>query len=167
LGVAVDTGAHIEKADETNAGLVVVYPAVAHFALWFTELNGWFGAGPARCVANAHTFFNLINVLTVLPFSPQVAQLIERAFPEQAKKGDGILQHITEEQMEYHPMAIESAELEVKRVAFLARKLMRSMGPALQTEDSAELWKLKEADDEIDIAAHEAEWCDTDTRMRP
>jgi len=132
------------------AGVLVVYPVLHHFAGVLTSFNGWMGASSARAVANAHTLFNLVNVLTILPFTPQVATLLDRLLPEENRQIQGILQHISEEQMEFRPMAMESVELEMKRLAFKVRSLVRLMAEALQSTDAEPLQRMETLDDEID-----------------
>ena len=132
------------------AGVIVVFPFLSKFAHGLTAFNVWMGASPSRAVANAHTLFNLVNVVTLLPFTPQVARLLDWIIPERKQKIDGILQHISDEQMGFHPMAMESAELEIKRLAFMVRNLVRSMEDAFRASDRESLSELKEVDDKID-----------------
>jgi len=132
------------------AGVVVVYPFLSHF----TELLSWCNAGlnasAARSVANTHTLFNFVNVLTLVPFTPQIAKLLDRLLPQQDREPQGILQHIDDEQMEYHPLAIDSAELEIKRLTFKVRSLVREMESVLSAESRQQLRGLESADDDID-----------------
>lgn len=131
-------------------GVLVVYPLLEHFAAFLTWFNTLVEASAARGVANAHTLFNLVNVVTILPFTPQVARLLDALCPAEKAAAPGILQHISEEQMEFHPMAMDSVELEVKRLAFMVRGLVRQMEEALTADSTADLWRLKEADDQVD-----------------
>ncbi len=132
------------------AGVVVVFPFLSQFAHYLTAFNSWMGASPSRAIANTHTLFNLINVVTLLPFTPQIAALLDWVIPEKKRQIEGILQHISDEQMEYRPLAMESAELEIKRLAFMVRGLLRAMEEAFTTSERSTLAKFKELDDKID-----------------
>ena len=136
------------------AGVIVVYPFLTEFATSLTSFNSWMSATPSRAIANAHTLFNLVNVVTLIAFTPQIASLLDWLIPEKKRQVDGILQHISDEHMEFQPLAMESAELEIKRLAFMVRGLVRSMDQALTASERSSLSSLEEADDKIDGLFH-------------
>ena len=52
----------------------------------FFGLIDWFGGNTARQIANAHTTFNIINTLILLPFIPAIARLCEKIIPVKSSK---------------------------------------------------------------------------------
>lgn len=132
------------------AGVALVYPLLGPFTSALKGLNVAMGASAARSVANAHSLFNLVNVVSLLPFTPQVAKLLERLIPPAVQEDPGILKHISREHMEYHPMAMDSAELEVKRLAFMIRDLLRRLPEGLRATQLTQLEIFEKLDDEVD-----------------
>lgn len=69
-------------------GLVLIHP--------FTALVRWVsdGADVARSIANAHMLFNILGVLHFLPFTPMVARIFERWWPETTEADAPIVEEV-------------------------------------------------------------------------
>ncbi len=52
----------------------------------FFALIGWIGGETPRQIANAHTVFNVLNTLLLLPFIPAIAKLCEKLLPVKDRK---------------------------------------------------------------------------------
>jgi len=131
------------------AGVILVYPLLEPFSNLLVSFNSWTGATPERAVANAHSLFNIMNVLTLIPFTNQIAKLIEMLIPEKEKESETILRYLSEEQMEYQPMAMDSVELEVKRLSFMVRDIVANMREGLDESQLSNIRKIEKQDKKI------------------
>jgi phosphate:Na+ symporter len=131
------------------AGVILVYPLLEPFSHMLVSFNDWTGATPARAVANAHSLFNIVNVLSLIPFTNQIAQFIEKLIPKKEKEKETILRYLSEEQMEYQPMAMDSVELEVKRLSFKVRDIVAIMKSSLDESQLSNIRKIRTKDKEI------------------
>jgi len=131
------------------AGVILVYPLLKPFSSALVSFNIAMNATPERAVANAHTLFNLVNVITLLPFTNQIAVFIEKLIPEKEKQNETILKYLSEEQMDYQPMAIDSAELEVKRLSFMVRDIISKISAGLDESQLTKIREIEKADKQI------------------
>jgi len=72
----------IEAKKVALAFLIIKFISVLIFAGWTIQLGKWMvqftpEASLPRLIANSHTFINLVLMLVVLPFTPQLARLVD------------------------------------------------------------------------------------------
>ncbi len=129
---------------------VCFYPLLSRMAEgvdWSTSLMG---GGAARCVANAHAVFNLANVILVLPFVHQVAGMLERLVPEVEERRSSPFSEFVKEAELYPELLIESAELELKKLALYVSKMLEQAKLCLDADDVAPVRDLRRMDDKLD-----------------
>lgn len=132
-----------------NVGGVLIWiPFVGLLASAVGDLGG----GTAREVANAHTFFNVVNALLVLGVTPQFARLVERVVPDRPADVEGAVQarYLDEALLSTPSLAIDRARLELLRMADRVRAMLAAALPASLSGDRWELADIAAQDDEVD-----------------
>ncbi|MDX1607732.1 MAG: Na/Pi cotransporter family protein [Candidatus Spechtbacterales bacterium] len=134
-------------------------PQFAHAVELVTQTtNTWFNfhsvsSGLAREVANAHTLFSFTLAILLLPFSRQIAQVIERIIPEKEKEQPltETKYLIAEDNIEDAPLAaIDGARLEINRMGEKIDKMFKEVLPAIFEGDRTSLKNIAEEDDAVD-----------------
>ncbi|MFU2418720.1 Na/Pi cotransporter family protein [Peptacetobacter sp.] len=97
-------------------------------------------ANTARQIANAHTLFNLINVIILLPFSKYIVKLAERLVPIKEEEIElataNTTKYIDERMFETPSIALGNTVQEVVRMGEKARKSFTYAMEGLITRDS-------------------------------
>ena len=97
-------------------------------------------ANTARQIANAHTLFNLINVIILLPFSKYIVKLAERLVPVKEEEIElataNTTKYIDERMFETPSIALGNTVQEVARMGEKARKAYTYAMEGLRTRDS-------------------------------
>lgn len=115
-------------------------------------------AGAPRQIANAHTIFNVVNTILLIPFTTQIARLAERLIP------DGPLpdardrlrpKYLDDDLLATPSLALSVARMEIGRLGRRASRMFDAVMPAVLDGSSEELLELRERDDELDDL-HEA-----------
>lgn len=76
----------------------------------------------ARQIANAHTFFNILNVIILLPFSKLIVKLAMRLIPErEEEKEDSVTKYLDERMLETPAIAYGNIMREVLRMGSKAK----------------------------------------------
>ncbi|MCI6736813.1 MAG: Na/Pi cotransporter family protein [Intestinibacter sp.] len=77
----------------------------------------------ARQIANAHTLFNIVNVIILLPFSKYIVKFVLRLIPVTEEEEEASeVKYIDERMIETPSIAVGNAVLEVKEMAEYASK---------------------------------------------
>lgn len=102
-------------------------------------------ANTARQIANAHTLFNLINVIILLPFSKYIVKLAERLVPVKEEEIElataNTTKYIDERMFETPSIALGNTVQEVVRMGEKARKSFTYAMEGLITRDSKDIDK--------------------------
>lgn len=97
-------------------------------------------ANTARQIANAHTLFNLINVIILLPFAKYIVKLAERLVPVKEEEIElataNTTKYIDERMFETPSIALGNTVQEVVRMGEKARKSFTYAMEGLITRDS-------------------------------
>lgn len=97
-------------------------------------------ANTARQIANAHTLFNLINVIILLPFSKYIVKLAERLVPVKEEEIElataNTTKYLDERMFETPSIALGNTVQEVVRMGGKARKSYTYAMEGLLTKDS-------------------------------
>ena len=106
-----------------------------------------------RQIANANTFFNVINTVLFIGFTTWFARFAQWVVPERAPK-EGVLiepEFLDEGVLSVPTAALQQVRLEIGRMGGIAVGMLREVGPALQTGDQTRLEEIVREDDKIDI----------------
>lgn len=82
-----------------------------------------------RHVANAHTFFNIANVLLFIGFTGLMARICERVIPEGASDRDSVLQYLEPKLLATPSIALQQA---VNEVEFMVRQGQKSLNESCE-----------------------------------
>jgi phosphate:Na+ symporter len=105
-----------------------------------------------RQIANAHTFFNLVNALVFIGFAPQLARLVEALVPERPlSEADRVEARYLDLDFLVTPsLALDRARLELLHVGEQLRTMLRAVLPALLAGSREELEEVARMDDAVD-----------------
>ena len=82
-----------------------------------------------RHVANAHTFFNVFNVVLFLPFVPIMARVCRRIIPVSAADEEQVLRYLEPHLLQSPALAVQQA---VKEVAYMVQRAQKSINEGCQ-----------------------------------
>ncbi len=105
-----------------------------------------------RQLANAHTIFNVINMLVVLPFTHPYARLVERLVPERAPAANGIVRpkYLGEEFLHAPDVALENVRRELAHMGEYALRMIHEAPRAVLSAKEQPLESLEALDDNVD-----------------
>ncbi len=135
-----------------NVGGVLVWVPLIGLLTGMVEDIG----GPVeRQIANAHTFFNVINAVVVIWFVPQLARLVTHLVPDRPDEDVVVQAKYLDHGLFATPeLALAHARLEIDRMARRTQKMLADVLPAVIGGTRWELLAIQELDDEVD-ALHE------------
>ena len=143
-------------------GVLIWLPLIwllVDIAIWISptspELQGGTRAAMEvpRQIANANTFFNVINTVVFIGFTGLFARFAQWLVPERAPK-EGVLiepEFLDEGVLSVPTAALQQVRLEVARMGGIAVDMLRDLGPALKDGDQTRLEEIARRDDQIDI----------------
>ena len=113
------------------------------FIFWipyFADLIQWsgkyFGAGPSRQIANAHTFFNVVVTLFFIPFTKPIAKLLVKIIPD--SKVDDMyepkIKYLDNTVLKNPMIAIDLARSEIASTVKLLRNMLQIIIVPFTTE---------------------------------
>jgi len=115
-------------------------------------------AAAPRQIANAHTLFNVANTLIFLPFTTQIARLVERVVPDRPlPEGRARLRpkYLDDSLLNTPALALARARMEIGRLGRRAVNIYEASMPVVLTGDEQQLREMGELDNELDDL-HEA-----------
>jgi phosphate:Na+ symporter len=132
---------------------------LVEIAIWISpsspELEGAARAASEvpRQIANANTFFNVINTLLFIGFTGWFARMAERLVPERAPEAGVIIkpEFLEAAALAAPSIALQQVRLELGRVGDIALGMLRDVTPALAKRDLKLLEDIVRRDDEVDI----------------
>jgi len=147
-------------------GVLVWLPLIwllVDIAVWISpsspELDGLARAGAEvpRQIANANTFFNVINTMLFIGFAGWFARLAERLVPERKPRAGVIIEpeFLNEAALVAAPIALQQVRLELGRVGDIAVSMLQDIIPAFKERDMQSINDIARRDDEIDILEDE------------
>ncbi len=106
-----------------------------------------------RQIANANTFFNVINTLLFIGFTGWFARLAQWVVPDRPPKEGLIIEpeFLDPAALAAPPMALQQVRLELGRVGEITLGMMQDLGPALRDRDAERLDNIVRRDDQVDI----------------
>ena len=147
-------------------GVLVWLPLIwllVNIAVWISpsspELDALARAGAEvpRQIANANTFFNVINTMLFIGFAGWFARLAERLVPERKPRAGVIIEpkYLDEAALVAAPIALQQVRLELGRVGDIAVSMLQNIIPAFKERDMQSINDIARRDDEIDILEEE------------
>ena len=133
-------------------GAIMVLPLLA----LLTPILGLLEGDAGRQIANFHSLFNLALAAVFLPLTPLMARLVERLCPDsEPVEGQAAPKYLDPSAIDSPTVALACATRELLRMADLVETMLRGVIDVLRDDDSKELARLSELDDDVD-ALHEA-----------
>ena len=91
----------------------------------FVDLIAFTGESVTRQVANAHSIFNILNVLVFLPFLRPFLKIVTRLLPGEEKEVEVGTKYLETRMLKTPSIAIGSARQEILRMAALSREMLQ------------------------------------------
>ncbi len=110
-------------------------------------------ADTPRQIANANTIFNVINALVFLPFTVQIARLVERLVPDRIVPEPVIVEpkFLDEELVDTPSLALDRVRLEFGHMGERVKAMLAEIRPAFRDRDTARLTEIRKQDDAVDV----------------
>ncbi|MBW6512899.1 MAG: Na/Pi cotransporter family protein [Desulfuromonadaceae bacterium] len=109
----------------------------------------------ARHIANAHTLFNIINVLIFLPLVGVLAKITTLTLRGNDKVTEFHLKYIDNRVLNTPPIAIAQARSETKRMARIALEMFDETMDVMWTHNLKAVVALEKQEDVVDLLQHE------------
>ncbi|NOQ70090.1 MAG: Na/Pi cotransporter family protein, partial [Gammaproteobacteria bacterium] len=128
-------------------------------AIWISpsspELEGTARAAfdVPRQIANANTFFNIVNTMLFIGFTGWFAALAERLVPERPPREGVIIEpkFLDDSALVVPSMALQQVRLELGRVGEITLGMLQDVRPAFEARNMESLTDIARRDDEVDI----------------
>jgi phosphate:Na+ symporter len=106
-----------------------------------------------RQIANANTFFNVINTVLFIGFAGLFARLAERIVPERAPRKGVIIEpkFLDDSALAVPSIALQQVRMELGRVGEITLGMLQDIRPAFEERDMKRLADIARRDDEVDI----------------
>jgi phosphate:Na+ symporter len=107
-------------------------------------------ADTARQVANAHTIFNVANLLLFIGFTGPLSRLVARMVPERPEPVGIKAVFLDDIYLEHPAMALDQVRRELVRLGDLVRDMLTYSMYVTVSGNEGEVARLKQADDDVD-----------------
>ncbi len=137
---------------------VVTVAIFIPFIQLFSSLVYMTSANLPRQIANAHTIYNVISILMILPFTKYIVKLTKKVVPGEVIKIEERGSKYLDERFLRAPfMALSQASKEVYRIAEIALKMIDLSKQALLNNDEKAAKEVFENEDIVDDLCYYAE----------
>ncbi|KAJ49904.1 sodium-dependent phosphate transport protein [Clostridium tetanomorphum DSM 665] len=106
-------------------------------------------------IANAHTFFNIANVIVQAPFIKYLVAFINKVIPGDGQEEGMTIQYIDDRLLETPVIAVGQCKKEIIAMADKARENLKFAVESLETGDENLIKKAGEGEDLIDLLEEE------------
>lgn len=106
-------------------------------------------------IANAHTFFNIANVIIQAPFIKYLVAFVNKVIPGDVQEEHVGIQYIDDRLLETPVIAVGQCSKEIVAMADKARENLRFAVESLQTGDETLIKKVAEGEDLVDLLEEE------------
>lgn len=130
------------------------------FALFLTDIALYLvnilSDDPARQIAWAHTLFNVINTMILLPFAPLLVKFVMKIMPEkEGEKEQAYTLALDDRILETPYIAIDQIRHEIIHMGNLSEKSFKSAMKAFVEDDMKQVSKVMKYEESIDTMEHE------------
>jgi phosphate:Na+ symporter len=157
---AIQSGTAAKRASYSQifiniSGVVLFLP----FILPFTHVVSHTSNELARQIANAHTIFNVIVSLLMMPFVKPLAKFVEKLIPvgEEEKSKKIRTRFIDPRLINMPMMAVKLAKEEVLRMGWITHEMVEKAGDAMLRKDGDMIKWVFKHEKEIDEICHTLE----------
>lgn len=132
-------------------------PVALYFVNLLTPGDGFIGENIGRHVANAHTIFNVVNVLMLLPFMGYIAWIVTKILPIRGNEKEKF-NYLDPHLLETPPVALEQV---VRSIRYMVKESAGMIGMAIEhcfipgVYDEELAHRLDERESKIDRIQHE------------
>lgn len=139
----------------TLFGVVLLVPVTMALPIADT-IEKIFPNSPAAQISAGHIFFNVVNMIVLMPFSNLMVKLTQRMLPyqEDPEKDKMAVEFIDNRILTTPPMAVLQVEKEVERLTRLVRKNYNRSLIAFFDRDKSSIDKVLEREKVIDYLSH-------------
>ena len=139
----------------TFFGVVLLVPITMALPVADT-IEKIFPGNPAAQISAAHIFFNVVNMVVLMPFSNLMVKLTQKMLPyhEDPEKDKMAVEFIDNRILTTPPMAVLQVEKEVERLTRLVRKNYNRSLIAFFDRDRSSIDKVLEREKVIDYLSH-------------
>ncbi|MBQ3416281.1 MAG: Na/Pi cotransporter family protein [Ruminococcus sp.] len=140
----------------TFFGVVLLVPVTMFLPIADT-IENIFPGTPAAQISAAHIFFNVVNMVVLMPLSNLMVKLTQKMLPyqEDPEKDKMAVEFIDNRILTTPPMAVLQVEKEVERLTRLVRKNYNRSLIAFFDRDKSSIDKVLEREKVIDYLSHE------------
>ena len=109
-----------------------------------------------RQIANAHTIFNIANVVTFLPFTGLIARLMKRLVPDkpaveaEPEVPSTLTSQLNPELLPVPSLAMEQAQRQIVLMAEVVRGMLSDIMPAFMANDMRIIEGISQREDQVD-----------------
>ena len=130
--------------------LVLNYPIVT-FVKWLDPTDA------ARQIANAHTIFNIVNVLILLPFAKYIVKIVLKIMPTTEDESEviGQTKYLDERILQTPPIALANTLKEVSRMGKKANKALEYSMDSLLNKSTDSIEKTEKYEETVNILQKE------------
>ncbi|MCP3867341.1 MAG: Na/Pi cotransporter family protein [Gammaproteobacteria bacterium] len=150
-----------------NVGGVLIWvafiPYLAEFVTWLSpaanaSLTGQerLAAEAPRQIANAHTVFNIVNTLLFIPFTVQIAALVQKLVPikeltpEEAAVAEFKPKYLDENLVSTPPVALSMTRREILRMGEVTTNMLSGIPAVVFKGDTDKMEEMKRMDEQVD-----------------
>ncbi|MDZ7798271.1 MAG: Na/Pi cotransporter family protein [Patescibacteria group bacterium] len=117
---------------------------------WFIPLVEMTASTLARQVANAHTIFNIVSTLILIPLIPLLIKLVKKVIPGQEIKMDHRTKFISKYLLDTPSIALGEAFKETMRMADISQDMMENSYQAFLDNQPKKVEMIKKQEEAID-----------------
>lgn len=121
---------------------------------YFVEFVQKFHTTPAREVANAHLWFNLLSAALFFPFIKPAARFIEKLFPKDPKE-DFSAEYLNMNNYQSSALAVSYAHREIMHTADIVLSMIQDSIRLFDHTDMAFIESIKDRDNKVDYLYRE------------
>ncbi|MGF7185787.1 phosphate:Na+ symporter [Desulfitispora alkaliphila] len=131
-------------------GVILFMPFLLPFSDYMTTLSG----DIARQIANAHTFFNIITALVLLPFTKVFANLINKLMPKDEEEED-VAKYLDRRVLEVPDLALDMAKSEIIHMGKLVERQIANIPPLIKTRNIEIVRDISDIERKVDFLHRE------------
>lgn len=130
--------------------VAIVFPFLDRFAALALVVTNWMNGSEARAVANAHTIFNTVRLVVLLPFAGLIARLVLRIYPDRPEGPSRAIRHLTDTKRDSPAIILMKVTRELANMTARVRAVAERAVCSYEGVTLGEVDKFRAADRETD-----------------